>query len=73
MKNAVSNETVFWKYFDFSINSSGLQETITMTIPPTGDAGYYKLELQLFNSTGLIDDNIGTGDWNDTDSQPGSP
>ncbi|MBU0497997.1 MAG: M28 family peptidase, partial [Candidatus Thermoplasmatota archaeon] len=75
MKDASTNNTVFWKNFDFDVNSSGITKVLTLTIPPSStgsSSGNYRLWLELYNSTGRIDDIIDTGNYNDTDMQSGS-
>jgi len=73
MKNQ-SNDTKFWKDFDFYATSEGVEKTIMVTLPPTipctGEK--YHLYLQLFNSTERINETVagGSGKYNDTDSQP---
>ncbi len=53
-------QDVTWKYFDFEATSDGVQKTITMTLPPVNgvNAGWYKLHLELYNSSGRIDNII---------------
>jgi hypothetical protein len=68
------NLTKFWKDFDFYATSEGTQKTITVTLPPTLlFSGEYHLYLQLFNSTGRIDEIVdeGSGTCDDTDLQTG--
>ncbi len=75
MKEWPSNDTVFWKNFDFTVDSSGIQKVITVTLPPscTGTtSGNYKLVLELYNSTGRIDEIIDTGSYDDIDVQNSS-
>jgi PKD repeat protein len=68
------NLTKFWKDFDFYATSEGTQKTITVTLPPTLlFSGEYHLYLQLFNSTGRIDEIVdeGSGTCDDSDLQTG--
>ncbi len=63
------------KNFDFIANSSGVEKTITVTLPPNEYPmeGYYHLVLELHNSTGRIMDIAypDSGLYNDIDTQNG--
>jgi hypothetical protein len=61
------------KHTDLIVTSEGLNTTITVTLPPTADDGYYRLQLELYNSTGRINEIIGIegNNCNDTEASPG--
>jgi len=67
-----TNSTVFWKNFDFITTSGGTQHTINVTLLPNMPEGNYRLYLQLYNSTGRINEMVmGSGVHNDSDLQSG--
>jgi hypothetical protein len=76
LKKWPSGDIVLTKIKDNIITSDGLDTTFTVTIPPTAppsDAGNYFLYLELYNSTGMVNDTVkksGTY-YNDTDTQSG--
>jgi hypothetical protein len=73
LKYPVNNITIFWKNFDFIATSEGTQKTITVTLPPTFEGeGNYSLYLELFNSTGRINEIVSSGVSDDSDLQSGS-
>lgn len=56
---------------DYTVTSSGLDESCVFTIPDDDVKGNYSLDLMLYNSTGRINKIVGIGDnYNDTSSQP---
>jgi hypothetical protein len=68
LKNSIGT-TILWKDFDFNATSQGTSKFITVTLPPTitgTTEGNYRLNLALYNSTGRINEIVGTGDWNDS-------
>jgi hypothetical protein len=53
-----------------TINSTGRQASISLTLPPNGTAGFYKLHLELYNSTGKINEIINISGYNVNDTKP---
>ncbi|DAC73366.1 MAG TPA: hypothetical protein DSN98_00330 [Thermoplasmata archaeon] len=75
LKSWPSNDTVFWKNYDFNVTSETTQKTFTVTLPPNSTgatSGNYTLSLALLNSTGRINDiALNTREYNDTGTQTG--
>jgi len=70
--NWSTNQTTMWKNFDFEVTDQGTEKTITVILPPNSTGvknGNYYLNLTLYNSTGRIDNILGNGMYNDSDTQ----
>jgi hypothetical protein len=61
-----SEETVSNTIVNYTVTSAGLEGSISVPIPDADNAGNYSLSLELYNSTGRINEIIGTGNYNDT-------
>jgi len=55
---------------NFTINSTGQQATTSLTLPPNGTAGYYELYLELYNSTGRINEIVNISGYNVNNTKP---
>jgi len=63
---SIVNET----FVNYTINSSGKNASISLTLPPGGTSDFYQLSLKMYNSTGKIDEIVFGGSEthvNDTD------
>jgi len=69
LKNA-ANDTVNQTFMNFTVNSTGRQESVTLTIPEDEPPGNYTLYLELYNSTGRINEIVEIGDNNYNDTTP---
>ncbi len=68
-----TNEVVVNKIFNYTINSAGIEETITLTLPEYEKPGWYKCTLYLYNSTGRINEILHLKDNNVNDISPSPP
>ena len=51
-----TDEMVDYSIMDFTINSSGVEKTVTFTMPEGVDEGDYNISLTVYNSTGRINE-----------------
>jgi len=77
VKKIPSNDPVLIKNFDLIIAEGSLNTEISVTLPPNAYVGNYNLTLELYNSTGRINEKTKSffdcNDYsNDTDSHTGS-
>ncbi len=54
-----TNKIVISEYMNFSVNRSQTSKTINITLPEDEQPGYYVYHLDLYNSTGRINDIVG--------------
>jgi len=47
------------KYMNFSVNRSTTSKSISITLPENEPAGFYRITIYLYNSTGRINKNVG--------------
>jgi len=63
-----TNETMYENSEDYTITSSGSTNALILSIPHTVHEGEYSVYLELYNSTGRINDIVGIGSNNVDDS-----
>ena len=59
--NIILNNKTMDKRFNYVIPTNGIEVTVQMTIPPTGDEDHYKLKIELLNVTERISDKLTIG------------
>ena len=72
LKNSVG-VIVNQSFMNFTVNRTGVQESINLTLPGYEPPGSYMIFLELYNSTGRINEILSIGDinFNDTEQSPG--
>ena len=72
LKNSVG-VVVNQSFLNFTVNRTGVQESINLTLPGYEPPGNYTVYLELYNSTGRINEILSIGDinFNDTEQSPG--
>ena len=65
-----SEDVVVNKMVNYTANSDGVQNTITLTLPEQEEEGWYKCKLYLYNSTGRINEILHLKSNNVNDTSP---
>ncbi|MCK4365516.1 MAG: hypothetical protein KAW45_05670, partial [Thermoplasmatales archaeon] len=73
LTKAESGEVVANKIVNYTVTSAGIQDTIMLTVPEDGEEGWYKCTLNLYNSTGRINEILHLEDNNANDTIPRPP